>query len=267
MAERFVSKRFARFTGEAPGFAKTDYSFIPADFNGDGKSDYVMFTPSGGCDDGVENHNYGSRGGPPTEFVISTPTGYQAFEGFGGWVDAKMIQRRGSRDVLVFSQGMNGRCGFVRDAIWGWTGSGVDVVERRNERGQIVDKEGCPATAAAPAASANRATGWAKATFPPLPQGTYAWSTGCAQAARDPDFPPLMRLTARSWSEMDGASPILGIENNGHNRYRFLLQSEDEEGRKSRNFTEIRIIDGSTFESNGRTLRHCAVDYGARLGL
>lgn len=125
----------------------------------------------------------------------------------------------------------------------------------------------CSGGATTSRTSAGSPGGWTKVSFPPLPQGTYAWSMPCAQAAREPDFPPLMRLTARSWSEMDGASPILSIESNGPSRYRFSLESEDEAGRKSRNYTEIRIIDATSFESNGRTLRHCPVDYGARLGL
>jgi hypothetical protein len=147
MQERFVAKRFERFTGGGQEFTSTGNGYLTADFNGDGKTDYIMFTPNGGCAEDEGSRSYGSRGGPPTDFVISTPTGYKLFEGFGGWVVADMVKRRGDRDVLVFSDGRNGDCGFIREAVWGWSGNGVEVIERRNDRGALVDQEGCPVNA------------------------------------------------------------------------------------------------------------------------
>ncbi len=138
--------------------------FIAADFNGDGRPDFVVATSSHGC--ATQGPAYGSSG-PPNDFILSTADGYLVVDGFMGWTGAATIERRGERDMLVYAGGnLNGSCGTVARVVWGWTGREMDVLERRNERGEIVDQEGC--TAREQAASAG------SATFPPLQQGIYA---------------------------------------------------------------------------------------------
>ncbi|HTN15598.1 MAG TPA: hypothetical protein VL094_12420 [Sphingomonadaceae bacterium] len=163
--ERFILPRFQPFTDTE----NTPDGFIPADFNGDGTRDFVVITPHEGCGtdgDRIDPGGYGNHGGPPTNFVVSTSAGYQAFEGFAGWISPEgMIERRGKQDVLHFRGVSNGRCGPIVSAIWGWTGSSIDILERRNDKDQTVDAEGCLADGTIPPDMTPIAS-----AEPPLPQ-------------------------------------------------------------------------------------------------
>lgn len=126
---------------------------LAADFNGDGKADFVLATPNGGC----AGHNEG-RNGPQlvVDFVLSTASGY-AMESQGapdGYYDTLVmqslrpswVQRRGNADVLRHSTGSAGagRCGpLPAEVVWGWNGRNIDVIERYDAEGQPVDDQGC----------------------------------------------------------------------------------------------------------------------------
>lgn len=98
-------------------------------------------TADQGC--AVETPAYG-QAGPPADFILSTAGGYTAVEGFAGWPHPAMVRRRDGRDVLDYDQGgFDRRCGVVTTAVWAWDGRGMNVVERRNDRGDRVDADGC----------------------------------------------------------------------------------------------------------------------------
>lgn len=204
-------------------FAKYSGGFVIGDFNGDGQQDFVIVAPSGcGVHDPDERMDYGSRGGPPTDFVISSPSGYRAIEGFQSFIDASMIRRRGNKDVLEYNMGgYNGSCGYIETSVWGWNGNQMVVVELRNDKGQIVDKEGCPVRTQAAAVGPAR--------FPPVPKGYYAVGTTCAQATSPQaanDGPnSLAHFDERGLTWFDGGPEIRGFESLGNNRFRVRARS------------------------------------------
>lgn len=160
-------------------FAADRGGFITADFNGDDRPDYLVVTPGHGCAN--EGPPYGNAG-PPNDFILSGASGYRVSDGFMGWAAPAMIERRGEHDVLVYAGGgFNGRCGAVMSAVWGWTGQAMEVIERRNDRGEIVDEQGCRAGAGQAASGAGL----------PVREGLWADSRagGCnALQANDPAF-------------------------------------------------------------------------------
>lgn len=208
--ERFGAARFAPLVGYAETvelverlFAGGKGGFVSADFNADGKPDFVVTTPAHGCV--ASGPAYGDQG-PPVDFIVSTAGGYKAFDGFMGWMAPAMIVRRGDRDVLDLPGGFNGRCGIVTKVTWGWTGGAVDVVERRNDHGQLVDREGCAQPAAGGGATAAS----------PIEAGFYsspATYGDCAEAIRQQFF--------YYW---DGSH----IEALGGNRYRVTFRGIEE---------------------------------------
>ena len=186
--ERFAAVRFAPLAGRAEAvdlveqhFAGSKGGFVSADFNADGRPDFLVTTPGHGCV--TSNPSYGDQG-PPVDFIVSSGSGYRVFDGFTGWIAPAMIARRDERDLLDLPGGFNGRCGTVTKVSWGWTGTDIDAVERRNDRGELVDREGCAQAAAVPQPQA-------AATSLPVEKGFYAFAAGngsCADAIEQQFF-------------------------------------------------------------------------------
>ena len=208
-------------------FAKYSGGFVMGDFNGDGQRDFIIVAPSGcGVHDPDERMDYGSRGGPPADFVISSPSGYRAIEGFQSFIDASMIKRRDNKDVLEFNaNGYSGSCGYVETSVWGWNGKQMVVVEQRDDKGQVVDREGCPVKAQTAAAG--------PAGFPPIPKGYYAVGSSCARAIANFESDPF-GLTFIDDRKMLTAGMLLHeitkVEALGANRFRLKMQTEGEDG-------------------------------------
>jgi hypothetical protein len=224
---RFASPRLVRFVD----FERTPAGYIPADFNGDGQPDFIIITPNEGCaEDGPVS--YGTHGGPPTNFVVSSPAGYRAFEGFGGYVTPDMIERRGDRDFLnlSFGRNINGRCGSVTAAIWGWVDSTITVVERRNSAGQIVDQEGCLARGASSPTPAKADAGGL-----PIRTGYYAVNEPNCVAAMRSNTAGVV-IDNRFLRDIDGDYPITPVRSLGNNRYHM-----------GEAFESLRIISGESF--------------------
>ncbi|MGV7120792.1 hypothetical protein [Sphingopyxis sp. 550A] len=180
--ERFVPMRFAPLTGGGDVFALVEKhfeskrgGFVTADFNADGTPDFVVTTPGHGC--ATSGPAYGDQG-PPVDFIVSSASGYKAFNGFMGWIAPAMIVQRRGRDVLDLPGGFNGRCGPVTKVTWGWTNNGIDPVERRNDSGKLVDREGCAQASTADGAS----------TAPPVEKGFYATTGDCPDAIQQQYF-------------------------------------------------------------------------------
>ncbi len=212
---RFVSARSVNPEREPTA---AEGAFFVAELNGDGRPDYVVTTENWGCA-GEADHG---KMGPPHDFILSSAGGYQAAYGFNGGIGPDDVKRRGERDVIEYRRGWNGSCGYIETAVWGWNGKAVDVIERRNDKGQIVDKEGC-------AISASSRAGAAATGFPPIPKGYYAVGASCAQAANAEaaaDGPSsLVWFDQEGLTWFDGGPQIKGFEALGGNRYRVRARS------------------------------------------
>ena len=243
-ATEIVERRFQQGGG---GFAS-------AQFNTDGHADFVVTTPGGGCV--AEGPAYGDQG-PPVAFVVSAGDGYEVFDGFMGWVSPAMIIRRADRDVLDLPGGFNGACGPVTQIVWGWTGDRIDVLERRNDRGQVVDRDGCARQAAFPDGAVARTR-----DLPPIETGYWAEGVSCAQAIRNyPDLAPQDAelhyiTTGETWI---GAFEVQSFENRGGSRYRLLGRWHNELGSEA-GHRNILVNDRRSFDLEGEVrvrFTHC----------
>lgn len=172
--EKFAAVRFyplagARSAGEG---SDPEGGYLQGDFNSDGTPDFAVTTDNNGCVNTSGGTPYGDAG-PPVDFIISGANGYKVAEGFMAYLAAGNLGRHGGRDVVITDVAINGACGPISKVVWGWTGSKMDVLERRNDKGAKVDQEGCPVGQAAKASG----------NFPPIKQGIYVvQGTSCEQA-------------------------------------------------------------------------------------
>jgi len=222
-------------------FSKYSGGFIPADFNGDGKLDFIVIAPAG-CEahDPNARLDYGSSGGPAADFVISTPSGYSAAEGFRSFIDTSMIKRHGTKDMLeINGSGWNGSCGYVETAVWGWTGKQVQLIELHNDKGQVVDREGC----AIPSGAATTATASSSPRIP-LATGYYAYVEGTFSTCAKPVMSPWYFDGTRFWEEWDVTDPkheysseAVKWEMVAANRFRITYRNRDEDGQWDRHLS------------------------------
>lgn len=204
--------------------SKDKGGFITADFNGDGQPDFLVVKESRGC--ATQGPPYGNAG-PPNDFIVSTTAGYRVFDGFMGWIGPAMIARRGDRDVLNLPGGFNGRCGPVTTVTWGWTGTAIDAVERRNESGQLVDREGCAVSAQRPA------TQGGGGSFPPIEPGYWAAGGTCSAVIADALEIPIDQTGLSHFTEKQGWSgrfEVLRYSALGGNRWRMHGREHTEIG-------------------------------------
>ena len=174
MGEKFAAVHFyplasAPATGEG---SDAQGGYLQGDFNSDGTPDFAVTSDNNGCVNTSGAPPYGNAG-PPVDFIISGAKGYKVVEGFMAFLAAGNLGKHGGRDVVITDGAFNGTCGPVTKIVWGWSGSKMDVLERRNDKGAKVDQEGCPAGQAAKASG----------NFPPVKQGVYVVDgTSCQQA-------------------------------------------------------------------------------------
>lgn len=242
MGVRFGAVRFVPIQSLDPSqeSAANEGTFFVAEFNGDGRPDFVVATENWGC---AEEADHGKMG-PPHDFIISTTEGYQAAYGLNGGFGPEDVRRRGKRDIVEYRRGWNGNCGYVQTAVWGWNGTQMDAIEWRDDKGKLVDKEGCAVGAQAAAGSAG---------FPPLPKGYYAVGTTCALAANAQvatDGPSsLARFDESALAWFDGGPEIRGLESLGNNRFRVRARSygNGDDTKGSRADFVIRVTGASSF--------------------
>lgn len=220
MGERFTPVRFSPLATVGPVDRRDHGGFVATDFNGDGQTDFVIATASQGC-------GGAGPGAGAVDFILSNAGGYRAVEGFRGSIDSTMVKRRNGRSVVEYPGGFFGNCGEVALAEWGWNGQKMDVVERRNGKGQTVDQEGCE-VAARPAAAVT-----SNSSFPPIEAGYWAGGVSCADAIVDaaelpPDEGSLWYIDGKGgWI---GRFEIQRYAALGGNRYRLTGRDHDENG-------------------------------------
>lgn len=172
--EKFAAVRFQPLADDAQagGSDAPLAGYLQGDFNADGTPDYAVTTDNYGCVNTSGAPAYGNAG-PPVDFIISGANGYKVAQGFMAYLASGNLGKHGGRDVVITDASFNGECGPVTKVVWGWTGSKMDVLERRNDKGAKVDQEGCPVGQAAKAGG----------NFPPIKQGIYVLQgTSCEQA-------------------------------------------------------------------------------------
>ena len=217
---------------------------LRADFNGDGRVDYVLQWGGADCphpQSPVGAFSWGNAG-PDNDFLISQPGGgYRLYDGFLAEINQERILRRGDRDVLVFEGSWTEPGGEIKKVIRGWTGEGIAVIERLDARGRQVNERGYPLQSSSQPAASGR-------NFPPVPPGFYAVNSTCAEAARSIDG-NYVYFTQKVWQESDGGSDIRSIEPTGPNTWRLRTTDGDQ--------LTIRITSSTGFTENGRRLQHC----------
>jgi len=135
-----------------------DY-LLPADFNGDSRTDYVLMrqgmvctTAEGGS---LEGLLWGNPG-PANDFLVSRPDGgHEVFAGFRvPEFDRRSLTTRDGRTIVTLDGVWLVPGGEIHRVVWGWNGQRMAVLERQNAAGLSVDEEGYPvgATLAAGAA-------------------------------------------------------------------------------------------------------------------
>lgn len=178
IGERFTPVRFTPLARGAVVDRRDRGGFVATDFNGDSQPDFVVATASQGC-------GGAGPGAGAVDFILSNAGGYRAVEGFAGLFDSAMLKRRNGRDVIEYPGGFFGNCGEVAVAVWGWNDQKMEVIERRNGKGQTVDREGCT-VAARPAAPVS-----GNSSFPPIEPGYWAGGVSCTEAIEEAaELPP-----------------------------------------------------------------------------
>lgn len=248
IGERFTPVRFTPLATGGLVDRRDRGGFVATDFNGDGQTDFVIATASQGC----------SGAGPSAgavDFILSNAGGYRVVGGFAGSFDSAMVKRRNGRDVVEYPGGFFGNCGEVALAVWGWNGQKIDVIERRNGKGQTVDQEGC-AVAARPAAPV---TG--NSSFPPIEAGYWAGGVSCAEAIEEaaelpPDQGSLWYIDGKGgWISRFEIQRYAAL---GRNRYRMIGRDHDENG-SSPGQMDIAINSRTSFTDTryGGRYTHC----------
>jgi hypothetical protein len=133
--DRFDARgiRFEAFNGRNGNEAAVGANiFRAADFNGDGRSDFIMITNDGGCrtsgNEGDTDFGMIGERGIPHDFLVSGPRGYQLeSETLVGDDLMSKVVRRGDRDVIELRFTAEnalprdyGRCGLVAQVVFGW---------------------------------------------------------------------------------------------------------------------------------------------------
>lgn len=181
---------------------KRPEALLTADFNADGKTDYVL-SEDRLC---MGSESGWGKAGPLNEFLVSSPTGYALFQGFSSFLEQADIKTRATGDVIQFEWGNTsaGSCDGTFTVTWSWNGTKMDLTDRRNAKGQKVDSMGCPASASGSL---------------PIKLGYYGYADdGCAVALRSNTGG--ITISDKYWGDIDGDYPIRPVRDLGGGRYR-----------------------------------------------
>lgn len=207
-----------------------DKKFRTADFNGDGRADYILSEANIDCrGDGLDSAEAKwGRAGPENDFLVSNATGYQLVQGLTSYDEGMTIRKDPKGDRLVVGLSIPDMdCQAVASVVWAWTGKKMDSVQRLDDKGRPVRCGGdVPAGKGAL----------------PVPFGKYAVNATCAEAAMGNDY---LTLSPKYWGEIDGDTPIGPFRDLGGGRW--SLGSG----------ITISVTGTRTFSEGGRTMSWC----------
>lgn len=207
---------------------------VTADFNGDGRTDYVLSAAeSFECSAGMLLYLAGQVA--TYDFFISTPRGYTNLEGVTSAEPVSIATFEGRPVAMVDAGGPGAFERPFSTFAYGWNGREMAEMAFFDADGRRVNGDG----------TRFGGGGWARASFPEgLPPGFYAES--CWPA--DPEGMGYLYVTAREWRAVNGyQGPIQQIERNGPVRYRFRVSTSDEGGNVSSDVINIQTGRGGEF--------------------
>ncbi|MDG2532295.1 hypothetical protein P6144_01425 [Sphingomonas sp. HITSZ_GF] len=204
-----VSSGSGRFVA-SPNFYDT------ADFNGDGKPDYVVTRAGMQCGNDATWSLEGPQI-PGYTFFVSTPRGY-VDAGFDVAAEGIRYVKYQGRDVAVMVYAGPGM-GAAKTFYVGWNGQRIDRLAEIDRRGKITPirtvavplRPVAPPAPPAPPAGA----GAAASRLLPLPKGYYVARTSCEDAARGSSVSVYGYLSDTDFSDGTSACKVLSATRTG----------------------------------------------------
>lgn len=198
--QRLITERREACGGKvAKDFGKTSR----ADFNGDGKTDYVLSQENFLCADEPGGQMTWGKGGPHYEFLVSTAAGYTLDEGFYTAGGISIVPRPKGDVVQLEHENMSSEgCAGAFTITWSWTGRKMDVTDRRNAKGQKVDEGGCAAAASGDL---------------PIKLGYYGYDGEGFDPCAMTDG---VTIDDKYFGDIDGDYPLRPVRNLGNGQYR-----------------------------------------------
>jgi len=106
-------------------FERADNFLRTADFNADGKTDYILWDGGVVCE-GRPASWFGNAG-PPLTFLVSYGDDYGFYEGFSFYdLDELPMQRENGKDIIKLSDEQ-------QEVIWYWDGAGISMRDAAGE--------------------------------------------------------------------------------------------------------------------------------------
>ncbi|MDZ4138591.1 MAG: hypothetical protein U1D66_06890 [Erythrobacter sp.] len=168
-----------------------------ADFNADGKPDYILSQENFLCADEPGGQLTWGWAGPNYEFLVSSPAGYKLDQGFSSAYGIDIVKRPSGDVVQLQHENMSAEgCPGVFIITWSWTGKKMDLTDHRNAEGHKVNELGCLVSASGTL---------------PIRLGYYGHAgDGCAVALRS--WTGGITIDDRYWRDLDGDYPVRPVK-------------------------------------------------------
>ncbi|GAA0777990.1 hypothetical protein [Brevundimonas olei] len=239
---------------EAAGAPSIDHT---ADFNSDGRPDYVIGVGDLTCR--LDGDPMAALFSPsvPGGLILSSPDGYRLEHFQSSEVRTPELRELDGRPVLILFDGGPGavRLPFYSHA-WGWTGNAMDDLAFYDDRDRRVNSDGSPWRGAVRAAPP---TG-VRSRFLPLPIGYYAPGGDCAA---DPFHLQYLAEDGIRFSDLATAGcRFVRTRSLGGDRYETTKSCPSEEGGEAPVVDVWRIgPDGYAYDAPGvPSLRYCPIE-------
>lgn len=239
---------------EAAGAPSIDHT---ADFNGDGRADYVIGVGDLTCR--LDGRPMAALFSPsvPGGLVLSMPDGYRLEHFQSSEVREPEVRELDGRPVLVLFDGGPGAVALpFQSHAWGWTGNAMGDLAFYDDDGRRVNPDGSPWSGAAQAAAP---TGQ-RSRFLPLPIGYYAPDGDCTA---DPFHLQYLAEDDIRLSDLPTRGcRFVGTRSLGGGRYETTESCPSEEGGEAPVIDVWRVgSDGYAYDAPGvPTLRYCPIE-------
>lgn len=239
---------------EAAGAPSIDHT---ADFNGDGRADYVIGVGDLTCR--LDGRPMAALFSPsvPGGLVLSMPDGYRLEHFQSSEVREPEVRELDGRPVLVLFDGGPGAVALpFYSHAWGWTGNAMGDLAFYDDDGRRVNPDGSPWSGAAQAAAP---TGQ-RSRFLPLPIGYYAPDGDCTA---DPFHLQYLAEDDIRLSDLPTRGcRFVGTRSLGGGRYETTESCPSEEGGEAPVIDVWRVgSDGYAYDAPGvPTLRYCPIE-------